>query len=605
MIFNKSNTKESAKMRLSKLATAVTAIVSLLTVGIPAVSSPDAANAIATVANLPARWDSISSPGTGTTCALAKNGTIWCWGIAEGPRGVAWDVAVGDPAAGSAVGPKQVGTATNWKKVVVATTHVCALNTAGEIWCWGSNAKGQLGNGTYTSAKTPVLAKAFGKTWRELAVSRDQTCALTLTGQWCWGTFGSDLNTPTFFNAATPVFNSSSELQIGQVQAIRTNGKIYVKTVSGAGDYQLLAAPIGQTWSSMQVRAIGLGVSSETDIERLAPRMFSICAILNTGEARCYEKRNWASFARLGTFTDWVELSRLGDIPREPICGIRGSSNPTVTCVSAYGSHTVLVDFLDRMVCTNKNLITFSAFTNSVTYPLQGTRAQTSSCGYDAWYEQIKLYQGTLPDTSSIELTLPEGKVPHALEGGWYQGSVASENTYSVWGRLYSLTTDGRLYVIGDGKYGERQDGIANGTVTDSWAPALTQSPTISGVNRNQVPKTGGASITLNGSFLVGVTGVSVGSTAVDDWTESTDGTTLSFISPSNPAGGSVGITVNTIAGDVTLPNAVTYGDSPDAPSITGINPGDLSAVINWSAPASAGTSAITSYVVTASPGGQ
>jgi fibronectin type 3 domain-containing protein len=604
MIFSSIRNKESAKMRISKFAVAVTAIVSLLTVGLPVVSQPDAANAVSTIANLPARWDSISSPGTGTTCALAKNGTIWCWGIAEGPRGVTWNSAIGDPVAGSAVTPKQVGTATNWKKVVVATTHVCALNTLGEIWCWGSNTKGQLGNGTFLDSQTPVLAKAFGKIWREVASSQNQTCALTATGQWCWGTFGSDLNLPTFFNVTTPVFNLSSELQIGQVQAIRTNGRIYVKTSSGTGDFFELAAPLGQTWASMQVRVIGLGNDGVDNITTENPRMFSICGILSSGQARCYLKYDWANFAQLGTFSDWVSLSRLGDIPREPICGIRGIADPKVVCFSAYGSATSSYSLGSGTICGGDRSITFPGFTNAVTYPLTSSRTGSSTCGYNEFRMSLATFSGVLSDTASIELTLPEGRVPAKLEGGWFQGSVASDNAYSVWGRLYSLTTDGRLYAIGDGKYGERQDGLATNNVTDVWAPALTQTPTISSLNRNVVPKTGGATITLSGSFLVGVTGVAMGSIEIGSWTESTDGTTLTFTSPTNPAGGSVGITVRTIGGDVSFANAITYGDSPEAPAITGISPGDLSAVINWSAPASTGSSAITSYVVTATPGG-
>ena len=121
------------------------------------------ASASAVGGTLPAKWKSISSPGSGVTCAVSQSGQIWCWGRAEGPRGVAWVEDDGNPnttgdgpATGTSMAPVRVGSASNWTKVEVGYDHACAINAATEIWCWGDNTTGELGQGTTTQSRTPL-----------------------------------------------------------------------------------------------------------------------------------------------------------------------------------------------------------------------------------------------------------------------------------------------------------------------------------------------------------------------------------------------------------------------------------------------------------------
>jgi alpha-tubulin suppressor-like RCC1 family protein len=41
------------------------------------------------------------------------------------------------------------GGATNWKQVDAGNTHTCATKTDGRLFCWGDDASGQLGDGTF------------------------------------------------------------------------------------------------------------------------------------------------------------------------------------------------------------------------------------------------------------------------------------------------------------------------------------------------------------------------------------------------------------------------------------------------------------------------
>jgi invasion protein IalB len=593
-------------MRRSKFITTLLVMVGLLSAGMPVLQASAPAEAATTISGLPARWESISSPGTGTTCGLATNGSIWCWGMAEGPRGVAWNTTQGDPAAGSSVEPKRVGTAANWVKVEVATNHACAMNTTGEIWCWGSNNFGQLGLGTYDATQTPRLVKSFGKIWTDFSVSRYKTCALTTASLWCWGQQVSNLNLATQVSDGALTISPASKVFVGDLLSVFTAGKIFYRFSTSTG-FRELTAPTGTTWTKLTVRKVGL-IDVPAATSDLAPHIFSLCAIASSGIARCYNKWEMAKYAQLGDFTDWRDLGELSEIPREPVCGLRGQGD-TITCFNPYSFRNY--DFKTVQTQSVGLEMDLSAFTNKRVYPYHSWNGifQNAELGIfsneGTWRYSIWGVDGVMDSSNSIDVSLPNDVDVSKLHGSWFQGTFAPENQYSVWGRMYALASDGRVFVIGDGKYGERQDGLANGTVTDTWAQALVQDPLVSSSNRTLIPKTGGASISLTGSFLVGVSGVTVGGVAVDTWTENADGTGLTFMSPASAAGTSADVVVTTSSGTATLTGVMSFGDAPSAPTLTGINPLDGAVSVNWSAPSSLGTSAVTGYTVTLTPGGR
>jgi alpha-tubulin suppressor-like RCC1 family protein len=69
--------------------------------------------------------------------------------------------------------------------VSAGTTHTCATKLDGTLWCWGSNAQGQLGDGTTTDR--PFPAKVAGATGVVTAGAL-HTCASAGGTVWCWGT---------------------------------------------------------------------------------------------------------------------------------------------------------------------------------------------------------------------------------------------------------------------------------------------------------------------------------------------------------------------------------------------------------------------------------
>ena len=144
-----------------------------------------------------------------------------------------------------------------------------------------------------------------------------------------------------------------------------------------------------------------------------------------------------------------------------------------------------------------------------------------------------------------------------------------------------------------------------------SLSPAAT-GPTISSVTPATGPETGGTTVTIAGSGFTGATAVTFGGAAatfvVDSATQITATTTAG-------APGAANVVVTTGTGSTVAIGAFTYvGGSPDPwtpaepasqPLDVTAQPDNASVTVTWRAPASAGSFAITNYLVTASPGGR
>src|SRR5688572_11174473 len=91
------------------------------------------------------------SAGGQHTCALSADGGIWCWGSNEKGQ-------LGDGVLTDSLAPVQVSGLEKNNIIAVAAggQHTCALSADGRIWCWGSNEKGQLGNGALTDSPAPL-----------------------------------------------------------------------------------------------------------------------------------------------------------------------------------------------------------------------------------------------------------------------------------------------------------------------------------------------------------------------------------------------------------------------------------------------------------------
>ncbi len=144
-----------------------------------------------------------SVAGGGDHClALKSDGSlIWAWGLNTSGQ-------LGDGTTTDRLAPIQVTVSAGRVTAIAAgASHSLALKEDGTVWAWGSNAKGQLGNGTNTDALSPV--QVIGLTGKITAVAAGVAHSLALRDDgtvWAWGlNFEGELGNGTTTNSSRPV----------------------------------------------------------------------------------------------------------------------------------------------------------------------------------------------------------------------------------------------------------------------------------------------------------------------------------------------------------------------------------------------------------------
>lgn len=115
------------------------------------------------------------------TCAVRLNGQAYCWGIGLSGK-------LGNGADTATLGPVAVVGGLNLAHVSPGRSHTCALTNLGAAYCWGANFLGELGTGaTGANMNTPQPVTG-GLTFRMISTGRGNACGVTTSGElYCWG----------------------------------------------------------------------------------------------------------------------------------------------------------------------------------------------------------------------------------------------------------------------------------------------------------------------------------------------------------------------------------------------------------------------------------
>ena len=194
--------------------------------------------------------------------ALASDGTVYTWGFNQyGQLGNNTTTNSRSP-----IAVQTAGTPLSGKTIVqvaAGADHSLALDSDGALYAWGSNAYGQLGNGTTTNSSVPIAVKIAGtplagKTIVQIAAGANHNMVLTSDGTvyaWGWNYHGQ-LGNNTKTNSNTIV----------AVQTIGTPlaGKKIVKIAAGQG-HSLALTDDGRVYTWGRNDTGQLGNNATTD----------------------------------------------------------------------------------------------------------------------------------------------------------------------------------------------------------------------------------------------------------------------------------------------------------------------------------------------------
>ena len=224
----------------------------------------------------------ISAGGVHTCALLSGDGQLKCWGYnTNGQLGIG-------SAANYSSDPALVSNISGAIAVGTGDEHTCAIVGSGQVFCWGRNDYGQLGDGSDTQSNVPVASQeiidAIG-----IGLGTFNTCAILASRKvMCWGA-------NVYGELGNGKLSPSSKIP---VQVLELSGAVAVS----AGFYYacaILRKGAVDCWGSSGSGQ--LGEDSFKQISALPVRVFDIshayavsagsqhvCVILHMGRVKCW-----------------------------------------------------------------------------------------------------------------------------------------------------------------------------------------------------------------------------------------------------------------------------------------------------------------------------
>lgn len=133
---------------------------------------------------------------------------------------------------------------TDWSSLGLGGDHSAAVKTDGTLWLWGLGTSGQLGNQSIISRSSPVQTISGGSNWRQVSSGRTHTAAIKTDGSlWTWGLgTGGLLGDNTAVAKSSPVQTVSGGTNWREVSsnrdttmAIKTDGTLWLWGLNAYG----------------------------------------------------------------------------------------------------------------------------------------------------------------------------------------------------------------------------------------------------------------------------------------------------------------------------------------------------------------------------------
>ncbi|MFA6150794.1 MAG: T9SS type A sorting domain-containing protein [Chitinophagaceae bacterium] len=241
--------------------------------------------------------------------ATAQN-NIYGWGSNS------WGALGNGATFGTTGTPTKIGTA-GWNAIDGGLGFSIGIQSDGTLWSWGTDYDDELGNGTLGDQTTPRQISTDTK-WETLSVGLDHTLAIK-TDHTLWG-FGNNIEgglgngsstnitTPTQVGAGTSDWKSVSAGNHFSL-AIKTNGTLW-----GWGDNNYGELGNGSTTDEYNPVQIGTG----TDWKMVATGAYYSFGLKNDGTLWAWGKSSFGGAnvkvpTQVGSSTDWKFIATLDD----------------------------------------------------------------------------------------------------------------------------------------------------------------------------------------------------------------------------------------------------------------------------------------------------
>ena len=219
------------------------------------------------------------------TCGVTTDNRAWCWGMLTDDRPVALGTGT---TVGSAV-PALVAGGHAFRQVAAGVFHTCGVTTADEVYCWGSNTRGQIGDGSTSTADRLRPSRVAGtRKYRQVDAGELGTCAVTLADKaFCWGD-----------NRAGQVGDGT---QTDRFSPRAVAGGLTIERVTAGRQFACGEAVGNRTWCWGSNASGQLGVGPETGFSttpllvggghffsQVSAGSFHTCARTDTGAGYCW-----------------------------------------------------------------------------------------------------------------------------------------------------------------------------------------------------------------------------------------------------------------------------------------------------------------------------
>lgn len=260
------------------------------------------------------RWNYVGV-GNGYTVAVKLNGTsnqLWSWGrndVGQLGQNLTYSTSVSSPV--------QITSVSGWSKLSVGYANAAWI-TNGALYAWGANNSGKLGVNSTQNRSTLTQVGSL-TTWANVSVNWDISLAIRSDGTlWGWGSGSNNVISPSStVNRSSPVqigtSTNWSEVSVGlsSALAIRTTGTLWAWGSSFYGQ-------VGQNNTVSQSSPVQIG--SATNWAAIKSMSEDCLAIKTDGTLWSWGRNDWgqlgqgdtqsrSSPTQVGALTNWSKIS--------------------------------------------------------------------------------------------------------------------------------------------------------------------------------------------------------------------------------------------------------------------------------------------------------